>query len=234
MQAVDRQCDIPIELIRFAHTLKCFTQSVARKDPVKIVAIGSSSTKGEGASMPSATYPARLEAELRLRFAGLSIDVINKGVGGEEAPEEAARLQKDVIAEKPTLVVWQVGTNAVWKNYDLDEVVAAIEGGLSCLASTKSDIALMDLQYAPALLAANRKPSAERMVDLIGDVADKAGINVFRRFALMRHWSIDDRIPFDQMISNLDANQLHQNDWSYNCVAQALADAIADATGRLV
>ena len=47
--------------------------------------------------------------------------------------------------------------------------------------------------------------------------------------AALRHWNIDDGIPFEQMISNRDGNQLHQNDWSYDCIAQALANAIVDA-----
>jgi acyl-CoA thioesterase I len=32
------------------------------------------------------------------------------------------------------------------------------------------------------------------------------------------------------MISNFDGNWLHQNDWSYNCIAQALCDGLIGAT----
>jgi hypothetical protein len=39
--------------------------------------------------------------------------VINRGVGGEDAKEMLARLDKGVIAEHPHLVLWQVGTNAI-------------------------------------------------------------------------------------------------------------------------
>jgi hypothetical protein len=38
-----------------------------------------------------------------------------------------ARLQRDVVDEDPSLVVWQVSTNAVWKTYDLSKVAAAID-----------------------------------------------------------------------------------------------------------
>lgn len=48
----------------------------------------------------------------------------------------------------------------------------------------------------------------------------KAGVNVFRRFALMRHWNRDCNIPIDQMINH--GEHLHQSDWCTNCVAQAL------------
>jgi hypothetical protein len=33
----------------------------------------------------------------------------------QEAPQEVQRLQDDVITELPAVVIWQVGTNAVWK-----------------------------------------------------------------------------------------------------------------------
>src|SRR3981081_80315 len=46
-----------------------------------IVAIGSSSTEGAGASSDSASYPGRLEALLSTRFPGIAIRVLNRGVG---------------------------------------------------------------------------------------------------------------------------------------------------------
>ena len=79
--------------------------------PVKIVAIGSSSTAGEGAILP---YPGRLEAAMQARFQNPAITVLNRGKGGQEAPEELSRFESDVIAEAPALVIWQVGTNAVF------------------------------------------------------------------------------------------------------------------------
>jgi hypothetical protein len=36
---------------------------------------------------------------------------------------------RDVQAKKPALVIWQVGTNAAWKDYFLDDVRAALLRG---------------------------------------------------------------------------------------------------------
>src|SRR5437660_3101992 len=61
--------------------------SAARIDQAKlltIVAMGSSSTKGVGASSPERSYPNRLEAELRDRFPDVEIRVLNRGIGGED------------------------------------------------------------------------------------------------------------------------------------------------------
>ena len=56
---------------------------VARKLPLKIVAIGSSSTSGAGASSSAATYPSRLEAELKERLPGLPVTVLLDTEGRE-------------------------------------------------------------------------------------------------------------------------------------------------------
>jgi hypothetical protein len=130
----------------------------------------------------------------------------------------------------PSLVIWQVGTNAAWNNYVLADVGTAIRGDLDQLKGYLADVVLMNLQYAPALLDQERpKPATQEMLDIIASIAETSNIGLFRRFEIMRYWHQQGGVPFDQMISNFDGNWLHQNDWSYNCIAEALGDAIADA-----
>src|SRR5882762_1170658 len=107
--------DIPAELITFNYPLRYFSAALRGKAPVRIVAMGSSSTAGREDVVP---YPHRLEMYLRVpykdRFPDLRIDVLNRGRGGEEAIEELPRFDTDIFAEQPSLVIWQVGTNAVF------------------------------------------------------------------------------------------------------------------------
>ena len=105
---------IPVEPIAFEHGLTHFAQALARGQ-AKIVAIGSSTTAGEG-NIPA--YPGRLLSFLRNAYPTANIAMVNKGIGGQEAPIEFARFGTDVITEKPDLVIWQVGTNAVWQPSD--------------------------------------------------------------------------------------------------------------------
>src|SRR5215472_7937379 len=99
--------------------LEHFAARINKGGPLTIVAVGSSSTSGVGASNPDLSYPSRLESMLRQVFPGLEISVVNRGRGGEDAPEELARLARDVVALKPDLAIWQVGTNAVLRRDDL-------------------------------------------------------------------------------------------------------------------
>jgi acyl-CoA thioesterase I len=81
-----------------------------------IVALGSSSTRGTMASDPAHTYPAVLQAALSGALPHWDVAVLNRGIGGQDAPEEVARLQADVIAVRPQVVIWQVGANGALHN----------------------------------------------------------------------------------------------------------------------
>jgi hypothetical protein len=223
--------DIPGEFVSLKHPLPNLAKALVGRTPVRIVAMGSSSTAGRGDVVP---YPHRLEMYLRAkfgeeRFPNLNIDVLNRGKGGQEAIEELPRFNGDVFSESPSLLIWQVGTNAVFHNYDLDAVAAKIAEGLDLLRDRPMDVVLIDPQYTTAMLLDDKAEASERMVSLISAAAGKAEVNLFRRWALMRHWHVHDNIALDRMHDLTDPDKLHQSDWSTRRVAQALCEAIVRA-----
>jgi lysophospholipase L1-like esterase len=195
---------------------------------IKIVALGSSTTAGEGDVVP---YPQRLEHALRANCPGRNFDVLNRGVGGEEAPDELRRLQRDVVDERPSVVIWQVGTNAVWKKQDLNATADAIDRGLAILSEASLDVVLMDLQFVPAVQRSDVTESVSRMVELIDRSADRAAfpVNVFHRFDLMRLWHDVEKVSFDRIVDPTDPDRLHHSDWSARRMAEALAGTMATA-----
>jgi acyl-CoA thioesterase I len=226
--AVERTaaCKISASIPSLAPWLERTRSRLAQHDALTIVAIGSSSTYGAGASSTAASYPSRLEALLREQFPGISITVINRGVNGQEAAQMLARFDSDVIARKPDLVLWQVGTNAVLRAPTVSGEAPLIRTGIERLKSAGADVLLIDPQYAPRVL---KKPEAHHMVELIGMEAREAGTGVFRRFALMRDWYQTQRLPFATFVTT---DGLHLNDWGYDCVARNLAAAIAKSAAR--
>ena len=218
--------DFPAEFLTFKYPLPNFAAALRGKNPVKIVAMGSSSTAGREDVVP---YPHRLEMYLRRKYANPRIDVINRGKGGEEAIEELLRFDADIFATAPSLVIWQVGTNAVFHKYDLNGVAAKVVEGLARLKGQPMDVVLMDPQYVTAMLLDDKADASDRMVTLIAGAADKARVTVFRRWALMRHWHVQNDIPFDRMIDPTDPDKLHQSDWSTQRVSVALCEAISKA-----
>ena len=210
------------DFVNFKYKLPYLTAALHCPETVKIVAIGSSSTAGVA---PVAPYPPRLEMLLRQKLGRRTIDVVNRGIGGEEAPKELERFQSDVFGEAPALVIWQVGTNAIFLDMDRTEVAGAIESGLRQLAKLSADVILMDLQYTRAMT--DKLAASEEMVALIAAAAETAKVNVFSRFALMRRW-VDDQIPISALEDGAD-NHLHTSDWATGCVAEVLGNAIERA-----
>src|SRR5262249_26582544 len=217
------RCVAPADLTRLDRPLTRTARRLSAHRLAMIVALGSSSTAGAGASSTEATYPSRLMAELAQRFPTQSIIVLNRGVGGERAVDMLARFDDSVAAECPDLVLWQLGTNAVLAGYEHSKSDSLIHEGIRRIKAIGADVVLIDPQFAPKVLA---RPQSADMIELIASAAKQENVDVFHRFALMRHWHDVDGIPFEAFLS---ADGLHMNDWSYRCFAKALADAIADA-----
>jgi lysophospholipase L1-like esterase len=219
-------CTVDVSKAKFDRPLVKVARKLAEHRPVKIVALGSSSTFGAGATTSAGSYPSRLAEELLQRLPGQEIVVLNRGVNGDEAKEMLARLEKDVLAEGPDLVLWQVGTNSVLRDRAVLPHATLLHEGLARLKAIGTDIVLIDPQYAPKVLA---RPNHEGMVSLIATAAKAEHVCVFNRFELMRRWHEVERLPFETFVS---ADGLHMNDWSYACVAKWLGAAIAEAATR--
>jgi lysophospholipase L1-like esterase len=227
---------IPVVPIPFEHGLTRFARSLTT-GRAKIVAIGSSTTAGEG-NIPA--YPGRVLALLQSQYPKADIAMVNKGIGGQEAPAELQRFATDVIAEKPDLVIWQVGTNAVWQSPDqnprppsFDETTGAIRDGLAMLRDqAQADVILMDLQYVPAVLTPAKKDKAIAMVEAISELARDAGVNVFRRFAFMKGLYEVEQASFDRMVDPTDDDRLHDSEWTTQRVAWAVKLAIVDGVDK--
>jgi acyl-CoA thioesterase-1 len=215
----------------FRYPLKHLTESLNTQRNTKIVTFGSSSTAGKGQVVP---FPAYLELMLRgefgfqdtSKFGKRMINVINRGVGGEEASTELPRMQSDVIDEAPALVIWQLGTNAVFRNtepkFAFEKVFDAIAEGLKRLSKIPTDVVLMDSQYTTAVVTPEKKPLSETMVKRISELADAAGVDVFRRYALMEPWHIAMR----ELVDPADTDVLHLSDWATRNVTEALFNQI--------
>jgi lysophospholipase L1-like esterase len=196
--------------------------------PVVIVAFGSSSTAGFGATSPEFNYPNRLAAQLRRQYPTADISVVNAGKGGEDAPEMMKRLQTSVIDMRPDLVIWQVGTNAVLRNLDPGETAKLVEEGITRIQAVGADIVLIDPQYSPRVN--EHAESAGKMMKLLNKTAELRKVGVFPRFAVMKDWHEKQAIPIENFVI---ADGLHMSDWGYACFAQLLGDDIIKSVGQI-
>ncbi|KRR07704.1 GDSL family lipase [Bradyrhizobium jicamae] len=196
--------------------------------PVVIVAFGSSSTAGYGATSPDFNYPNRLAAQLRRQYPTANISVVNAGKGGEDAPEMMKRLETSVLDMHPDLVIWQVGTNAVLRNLDPAETAKLVEEGIGRIQAAGADVVLIDPQYSPRVN--EHAESAGKMMNLLNKVAELRKVGVFPRFAVMKDWHEKQAIPIENFVI---ADGLHMSDWGYACFAQLLGDDIIRSVGQI-
>lgn len=207
-------------MLRFDAPLPKFSAALATNQPVRIIALGSSSTQGVGASSPKACYPVKLQAELQRRFPNNVITVDNLGVGGQLASDMIPRIKKDVIPRKPTLVIWQTGVNDAMRGVDIEKFRQTVLRGIDDLQSSGIDVVLLDMQYFPR---AEKVRDFPRYLVAMRQIAEQKRIPILQRFAIMKNLVTSAQFTIQQLLA---ADLFHSNDFTYGCLGQIMADAL--------
>lgn len=188
---------------------------------VRIVALGSSSTSGTGASSAAATYPAQLAGLLAAGRPAVSVHMVNSGIGGETVAMNMARLQRDVLDHDPDLVIWQLATNDVFRKVPRDTYMDQARDGIRRMQAAGADMVLMEPQYVPTRASDAAYVESVAAVRALGA---EFKLPVITRFDFMKVWLDDGRFTVEDMLS---ADGLHMTDASYRCLAEVVAGVIA-------
>ena len=208
----------------FVAALPHVARRIAHALPLRIVAFGSSSTEGVGASSPAATYPSRLQALLRAALP-VPVEVVNAGVGGEDADDMARRLSS-VVAQHPDLVIWQTGSNDPLRDVPLDRFEWRTRDGVMALRAGGADVMLMEPQDCEVLRAHS---GALAYRDALRRIAAGMQAPLVRRYDLMHAWLAEGLLTRAQM---LYGDGLHMADGGYAQLAHAVAGQILALLGR--
>jgi len=210
-------CRAPISDIATPAPLPHVAVALKSERTVRVMAIGSSSTVGVGASSPAKTYPAQLEAILEKTFKNLDVVVINRGLSGELAAATAERLKSDIPLDQPDLVLWQVGTNDALAKVPADEFKATVQSTVRWLKERRIDTVLVGLQYSPRVIQ-DAHHTAIRQA--LREVASAENVLLVHRFTAMQF------IADTKEGELLSRDGLHQNDLGYRCMAEHIARAV--------
>lgn len=189
--------------------------------PLTVVALGSSSTFGVGASAPDRTYPAQLQQILAAELAGRTVSVVNRGIGGETVADNLARIDRDVLALRPDLVIWQVGTNDALRAVPAEQLRADLVEGITRLRAAGADVVLLDPQPVPDPA---KEAAIERVRAVLLDVAHATKVVLLPRHELMMAWLASGEFTPKTL---LGPDGLHMTDASYRCLALRIADLFA-------
>ncbi|MBZ6077531.1 SGNH/GDSL hydrolase family protein [Microvirga sp. WGZ8] len=192
---------------------------------MRILAIGSSSTQGIGASAPDRTYPAQLQEDLA-EIWHEQVTVVNAGIGGEKASDTVQRLETALESDGYDLVIWQVGTNDAVSGVAEDGFKALLERGVAAAKATKTEMILLDQQYFPTIRDLARYESFVQAVSRIGE---EHNVPVFSRYAMMKQWAQQSETELRSMLSS---DSFHMGDKGYECLADRVAEEIASVVMR--
>jgi lysophospholipase L1-like esterase len=216
-------CTAPPNLVKLQAPLPRFLAAVNGREPIRIVALGSSSTWGTGASSRDRAYPARLERELRAAWPEKDISVLNAGVGGQLARDMVARIDRDVAPRKPQLVIWQTGVNDAIRGVAIETYRQQLRNGILKLRATGADVVLVDQQYYPRFAKLKNGPL---YIEVMREVATALQVPVVQRFAIMQHLIASAQFTTATLLA---PDQFHLNDRSYDCIGHLLAQSLRSA-----
>lgn len=213
-------CEVPSALIASDGNLNRVESLVRDNRRLDIAVFGTGSSTLPGPDGENLAYPARLEAALRRRLPGISVNVTAQIQRGKTTAEMAPTIKKLVSEQKPALIIWQTGTVEFIRGVDPDSFLQSLEDGIEQVQLNGADVVLMNMQYSPRTEAMIAVDAYEENMRL---AARERNVPLFNRLALMRYWS--DVGTFDLFAATKGlgiAQKVH------NCIGRALAAQLID------
>jgi acyl-CoA thioesterase I len=198
---------------------------LAKRQPLTIVAFGSSSTQGVGATSPHAAYPAVLQRDLdETKITGGAV-VLNRGIGGQDADDMMRRIDQDAVELRPDLVIWQTGSNDPLRGVPLDRFKQETTDAILKLKSAGIDVMLLEPQWCRVF---DRTPNSIAYRDAVREVGADVGVPVIKRSTLMKTWLAEHLVTYDQLLAR---DGLHMTDGGYALLAKEIEDEILSDAG---
>jgi lysophospholipase L1-like esterase len=140
----------------------------------RIVFLGDSITQGGGGKEG---YITRIKNALDEKAKDLGIEVVNAGISGNKVPDLQRRVEKDVIAKKPTIVFIYIGINDVWHGENDPKrgtMPDAFESGLREVIGKIKDSGARVILCTPTVIG--EKPTGNKLdekLDAYSDISRK-------------------------------------------------------------
>jgi len=220
---MESRCAKVASVVGDTKSLPSLHAKVAEGESIKVVAFGSSSTEGTGQLPKSEIFASVLGRELSKELL-TPVELINKGKGGDTIPKMVARLERDVLAQKPDLVVWQLGVNDVLQMEGVEGAISQMKAAIETLRAHGLPVVLVDLQVAPMVDRDKDTPVMQAAIEKEGA---RPGILHFHRQALMRRMIESGETTMDDLVLK---DGLHMSRLGHLCTGQLLAQQIAKSS----
>jgi lysophospholipase L1-like esterase len=141
----------------------------------RIVFLGDSITQGGGGANG---YITLIKKALDEKHKDLGIETINAGISGNKVPDLQKRVEKDVVAKKPTVVFIYIGINDVWhgeKNPANGTPKDKFEAGLKEVIGKITDSGAKVIVCTPTVIGEKKDGSnkLDKQLDEYADISRK-------------------------------------------------------------
>lgn len=208
-------CQVPMDYVMDASPLPSLEAALRAPEVTRIVAIGSASMAGMGASAPAKSYVQRFLATFqdRLQHAA-SLD--NKAARSMTVGDWLPRIERDVLAGKPALVLWEAGTVDAVRGVDTVEFARMLSEGVNLMKQAGADVVLIDPLFSKRTTTMlNLRP----YIDAMKAVAIAENLVFFDRFEIMKFWFESGYFKFGD---KPDAAMMAENDQIFDCLGRLL------------
>jgi lysophospholipase L1-like esterase len=197
----------------------------------RIVFLGDSITQ---AGVAPKGYVTLIKNHVADKHKDLGIEVIGAGISGNKVPDLQKRLDKDVLAKKPTLVVIYIGINDVWhgeKDPARGTPKDKYETGLKDIIAKIKDAGARVVLCTPTVISEKKAGtnSLDAKLDEYADVSRAVAKDTGAQLCDLRK-AFQDHLaknnPDDKEKGVLTTDRVHLNEAGNNLVAETILSVI--------
>ena len=214
------ECRVAEYVVESNFALPQVARAISAKH-LSVLVVGAGSSLLPGTNGSKNAYPARLEHALGEKLPGVEVKLATDVKSKRTAAEMVKGLPALLAANKPALMVWQVGTVDAMQAIDPDQFSQALDKGINIARSAGADVIFINPQYSPR---------TESMIalgtynEIMHWVALQHEVPLFDRFSIMKVWSDLGTFDLYSATKKLDiAERVH------DCLGRMLADLAIEA-----
>lgn len=200
----------------------------------RVVFFGDSITQG-GVSPKG--YVTLVKAALAEKHKDLGIEVVGAGISGNKVPDLQSRLEKDVLAKKPTVVVIYIGINDVWHGENdpaRGTSVEKFEEGMKDIIARIQKAGAKVIVCTPSVIGEKTGGANEldKRLDTYSDLSRKVAKETHSRLCDLRLVFADylkDHNDKNKEAGILTGDRVHLNDAGNKLVAESILKVLDPA-----
>lgn len=175
-------------------------------------------------------YVSLVDALLGVSYPQLSIRVVNQGNSGHNVRDLKARWERDVLNHKPDWLVIMIGTNDIWRQFDLPRqpethvLIDEYSRTLAELASQTRPLVKGLVLMTPFYIEPNKKDAMRATMDRYGSAVKKIA-------AKHNAIPVDTQAAFDDILKHyypatLAWDRVHPTVTGHTVIARAFLNAV--------